>query len=163
MSLCTTFNSSIETKPQCDGITRWDFRRWLDLQNRILLSGVESENMKVKVAQSCLTFCNPMDYTVYGILQARILECVSFPFSRGSSSPRNWTWVSCIARRFFTNWAIREALIPFKRDSREFPCPFHSVLRQDSCLWTRNQALFRHPPICQCLDLGLPSLQNCEK
>ena len=85
-----------------------------------------------------------------------ILKWAAYPFSRGSSSPRNWTWVSCITRRFFTNWAIREALIPFKRDSREFPCPFHSVLRQDSCLWTRNQALFRHPPICQCLDLGLP-------
>ena len=41
--------------------------------------------MKVKVAQLCVTLCNPMDYTVYGILQARTLEWVSFPFSRGSS------------------------------------------------------------------------------
>ena len=39
--------------------------------------------MKVKVAQSCLTLCDPMDYTAHGILQARILECVAFPFSRG--------------------------------------------------------------------------------
>ena len=38
--------------------------------------------MKVKVAQSCLTLCNPMDYTVHGILQARILEWVAIPFSR---------------------------------------------------------------------------------
>ena len=38
---------------------------------------------KVKVAQSCLTLCEPMDYTVHGILQARILEWVAFPFSRG--------------------------------------------------------------------------------
>ena len=37
-----------------------------------------------------------MDYTVHGILQARILEWVVFPFSRGSSQPRNWTQVSCI-------------------------------------------------------------------
>ena len=43
--------------------------------------------MKVKVAQSCLTLCDPMDYTVRGILQARILEWVAFPFSRGSSQP----------------------------------------------------------------------------
>ena len=39
----------------------------------------------VKVAQSCPTLCNPMDYTVHGILQARILEWVAFPFSRVSS------------------------------------------------------------------------------
>ena len=39
--------------------------------------------MKVKVAQSCLTLFNPMDYTVHGIIQARILEWVAFPFSRG--------------------------------------------------------------------------------
>ena len=51
----------------------------------------------------------PHDYTVHEILQARILEWVAFPFSRGSSQPRNWTGVSCFAGRFFTNWAIREA------------------------------------------------------
>ena len=59
--------------------------------------------VKVKVAQSCLTLCNPMDYTVHGILQARILEWVDFPFSRGSSQPRNRTTVSCIAGGFFTS------------------------------------------------------------
>ena len=42
----------------------------------------------------------------------RILECVAYPFSSGSSRPRNQTRVSCIAGGFFTNWAIREALIP---------------------------------------------------
>ena len=51
-----------------------------------------------------------MDYThIHGILQARILEYVAFPFSRGSSQPRNWTQVSGIAARFFTNWATKEA------------------------------------------------------
>ena len=44
---------------------------------------------EVKVAQLCLTLCNPMDYTAHGILQARILEWVAFPFSRGSSQPRD--------------------------------------------------------------------------
>ena len=43
-----------------------------------------------------------MDYTIHGIFQARILEWVAFPFSRGSSQPRNQTQVSCIAGRFFT-------------------------------------------------------------
>ena len=58
---------------------------------------------KVKVAQSCLTLCDPVDYTVHGILQARILEWVAFPFSRGSSLLRDRTQVSRIAGRFFTS------------------------------------------------------------
>ena len=65
--------------------------------------------MKVKVIQSCPTLCDPMDYTVHRILQARMLEWVAFPFSRGSSQCRDWTEVSCIAGGFFINWAIREA------------------------------------------------------
>ena len=50
-----------------------------------------------------------MGYTVHEILQARILEWVVFPFSRGSSQPRDWTQVSRIACWFFTSWATREA------------------------------------------------------
>ena len=50
-----------------------------------------------------------MKYTVHGILQARILELVALPFSRGSSQPRDRTQVSHIAARFFTSWATREA------------------------------------------------------
>ena len=50
-----------------------------------------------------------MGYTVYGILQARILEQVAFPFSRGSSGPRDQTLVSHIADGFFTSWATRQA------------------------------------------------------
>ena len=50
--------------------------------------------MKVKVAQSCPTLCNPVDGTVHGILQARIWECIDFPFSRGSSQPRGQTQMS---------------------------------------------------------------------
>ena len=45
----------------------------------------------MKVTQSCPTLCDPIDYTVRGILQARILEWVAFPFSRGSSQPRDQT------------------------------------------------------------------------
>ena len=43
--------------------------------------------VKMQVAQSCPTLCNPMDFTVHGILQARILEWVAFPFSRGLPNP----------------------------------------------------------------------------
>ena len=63
---------------------------------------------KVKVAQLCPSLCDPMDYTAHGILQARILEWVAFPFSRGSSQPRDQTWVFCTAGRFFTIWATNE-------------------------------------------------------
>ena len=62
-----------------------------------------SQLPKVKVAQLCPTLCDPMDYTVHGILQVRILEWVAFPFSRGSSQPRDGTQVSCFAGRFFTS------------------------------------------------------------
>ena len=66
------------------------------------------------VTKLCLTLCDPMDCSppgsfVHGILQARILEWVASPFSRGSSQPRDWIRISCTAHRFFANWATREA------------------------------------------------------
>ena len=61
------------------------------------------ECCEVKVAQSCLTLYNPMDCTVHGIVQARILEWAAFPFSSGSSQTRDQTQVSCIADRVFTS------------------------------------------------------------
>ena len=61
-----------------------------------------------KAAQSCATLGDPMDYTVRGIFQARILEWVAFPVSRGSSQPRDLTQVSRIAGEFFTSWTTRE-------------------------------------------------------
>ena len=69
--------------------------------------------VKVKVPQPCWTLCDPTDYTVHGILQARILECVAFPFSRGSSQPRDQSQVSHIAGGFFTSWTTREVLFSF--------------------------------------------------
>jgi len=53
-----------------------------------------------------------MEYTVHGILQARILEWVTFTFSRGSSQPRDQTQVSPITGEFFTSWATRKATPP---------------------------------------------------
>ena len=57
--------------------------------------------------------CDPMDSSppgssVHGVLQARILEWVAISFCKGSSWPRDWTWVSCIAGGFFTIWVTRE-------------------------------------------------------
>ena len=62
-----------------------------------------------KVTQWCPTLCDPVDYTIHGILQARILEWATFPCSRGSSRPRDQTQVSRIAGGLFTSWATREA------------------------------------------------------
>ena len=59
--------------------------------------------MKLKIAQSCLNLCNPVDYMVHEILQPRILDWVAIPFSRKSSQPKDRTQVSCIAGGFFTS------------------------------------------------------------
>ena len=68
----------------------------------------------VLVTQPCLTLCDSMDChlpgsSVHGISQAWILDWVAISSSRGSSWLRDWTRVSCIAGRFFSIWAIREA------------------------------------------------------
>ena len=67
----------------------------------------------VLVTQSSSTLhdpkdCSPVGSSGHGIFQARILEWVSVPFSRGSSQPKDQSWVSCIAGRFFTIWDTRE-------------------------------------------------------
>ena len=65
--------------------------------------------VEMKVAQSGLTLCDPWDYTVHVILQARILGWIAFHFSRGSSQFRDQAHVSHIAGEFFTSWVTREA------------------------------------------------------
>ena len=65
---------------------------------------------KMKVTQLYLTLCDSMDFilpgsSVHGISQARIMEWVAIPFSRGSFWPRDQTQVSCIAGRCFTIWS----------------------------------------------------------
>ena len=64
---------------------------------------MDTEFQDVNVTQLCPTLRDPIDYTVHGILQARILEWVDFPFSRGSSQAKDRTQVSHIAGRFFTS------------------------------------------------------------
>ena len=67
------------------------------------------ERKKVNVSQLCPTLCDLKDYTVNGILQARIMEWVAVVFSRGSSASMDPTQGPRIACRFFTNWATRKA------------------------------------------------------
>ena len=75
-----------------------------------------SHYSKLLVNNLFVFICNPMDCSppsssVHGILQARILEWVAIPFSRGTSQPRDWTQVSCIGGRSFTILAIMETPI----------------------------------------------------
>ena len=77
-----------------DRILRWSFQ---DISTIVTEVGIV-----MWVIQSCPTLGHPMDATVHGILQARILEWIAFPFSRESSQSRNQTQVSHIAGRFLT-------------------------------------------------------------
>ena len=107
---------------------------------------------EVKVAQWCLTLCDPWTCIVHGILQARILEWVAFPFFRGPSQPRDWTQVSRIAGGFFTSWGTREALwinSPWQKRSVS-TCEkwWHQVLKKmqkmhpSACCWQWELWLF---------------------
>ena len=91
-----------------------------------------------EVAQSCLTLCDPMDCSllrssVYGIFQARVLECVAISFSRGSSWPRDRTQVSRTVGRRFTVWATREV-----------PCSLLKIFDLFSDFWLWPQCCHKY-------------------
>ena len=67
----------------------------LDISRKLLFSHCVVSNSFA----TAWTVCSPPGSSVHGILQARILEWAAIPFSRGSSQPREWTWVSCIGRQ----------------------------------------------------------------
>ena len=75
-----------------------------------------------------------MDYTVHGILQARMLEWVAFPFSRQSSQPRDRGQVSHIAGGFFTSRATREACLVAK----SCPTPWAAWIGSNPCPWSHT-------------------------
>ena len=85
-------------------------RKSMDILQATILEWVKWS----EVDQLCPTLFDPMDYSlpgssIHGIFQARILAWVAFPFSRGSSQPRDQTQVSRTAGGFFTSWATKEA------------------------------------------------------
>ena len=87
---------------------------WAQKGRSISYSEYRELKVKVSVAQSCPTLCDPTDCSppgssVHGVSQARILEWVAIPFSRGSSQPKDQTQVFCITGRLFPIWATREA------------------------------------------------------
>ena len=76
--------------------------------------------------------CSPPGSSVRGIFQARVLEWVAIPFSRGSCWPRDQTLVSCIVGRFFTSWATSAYVLFFflpKRHALLFFSPSSSILK----------------------------------
>ena len=78
--------------------------------------GCINSEKESEVAQLCPTLCDPIGCSlpgssVHGIFQAKILEWLAIPFSRGSSWARDWTMISCVAGRLFTIWATRETHI----------------------------------------------------
>ena len=98
-----------------------------------------------------------MVYTVRGILQGRILEWVAIPFSRGSSQPRDRTQVSHIAGRFFTSWAIREALSRHKNHHfKQTPRKMLVPLVPEPCFvkWSERRLVISD---CDLMDCTLPS------
>ena len=145
-------------------ISRYKMEDWLLL---ITHSPTLREPNVCLVAQSCLTLCNSMDYSitgssVHGISQTRILEWDAMPSSRDKAQPRDRTQVSCIAGGLFTSWATRKAqenqetfLIlketPRKEDgSYKFKTIFPCLLR---CLWLQSSlkwiiAITDHVSLC---------------
>ena len=112
------------------------FRLWAVLRGIFfphyfhILHIIHKWKVKVLVTESCPTLYNSMDYSppgssVHGSLQARILEWVAISLSRGSSWPRDQTWVSCIAGRFFTFWATRKADCPQNTTRKTVQLPNH--------------------------------------
>ena len=99
-----------------------------------------------EVTQSCPTLCDPVDCSspgssIHGILQVRILEWVAISFSRGSSQPRDWTWVPRIAGRHFNLWATREAKGSTWMQSQKW--------QNDLCTFPRKTIQYhRNPSLC---------------
>ena len=99
--------------------------------------------IKVLVAHLCPTLCNPMGcspsgFSVHGIHQARIMEWVVMPFSRGYSWPRDWTCVSCIAEGSLTVWATRESPLRVNKLVTDKLVTMIKDLVSDLKLWGQN-------------------------
>ena len=110
----------------------------------LVVSGKIKEPLKWsegKVTQSCLSLCNPTDYTVHRILQARILEQVAVFFCKESSQPSDQTQVSHIAGGFFTRWAtccyvasvVCDSVWPHRRQPPGSPVP--GILQARTLEW----------------------------
>ena len=117
-----------------------------------LKSPQKASGWKTLVTQSCLTLCEPMDYSPAGssnhrILHARILEWVAISFSKGSSLSRNQIHVSCIADGLFNFWAIKEVPEKAKYKGFYFQIDFYFAylpLGWKDCVITQLAWCFQH-------------------
>ena len=111
------------------------------------MKNIEGNNLPhvcILVAQLCPTLCGPVDCSspgssVHWIFQAKILEWVAIPFSKGSSWPRDRTQVSCIAGRFLTLWATKETSLPLN--------PFNSFVFIYKTINRIRVSGFPHSPV----------------
>ena len=139
--------------------------------------------MHAKSLQSCPTLCShvncsPPGFSVHDTLQARILEWVAMPSSRGSSQPRDWIQVSSFTGEFFTIWATREAHIVFHKSvfSRSpvskslgdvglkyrFLCPVQDLLNLNIWAWVLRVWVFsKHFTLFSYQSMGTTTLREC--
>ena len=109
LSLLVGFTSGSEFNSGCWGV--WGSEKGRRVEREHERASFAAVNLNV--TQSSLTICDPKGYSlpgssIHGIFPARILEWIAIPFSRGTSWPGAWTWVSCITGRVFTVCATRE-------------------------------------------------------
>ena len=129
------------------GIWEWEVIEWENIMIFTLFT------MCVFVAQSCPTLCNcTVCSPVHGILQARILEWIAIPFSRGTFQPSDQTLVFCITGRFFTVWATGKSPKKKKKYEALAPEQGHEPWTLRLKVWCSNdwtiQAMYTllHPP-----------------
>ena len=91
----------------------------------------------MKIAQSCPTLCDPMDYTIHGILQARILEWVAVPFSRGFSRSQESNQGLLHGRQILYQLSYREA--PVKGEAADTLTKDHPTMIPGGCRNLRGQ------------------------
>ena len=104
------------------------------------------------------TIYSPLESSVHGILQARILECILISFSRGSSVSSNQTWVSCIADRLFTVCVTRAAHTPQWFSLLHLPCPYIYLAIWSWHFPSQSHSSLLPNPIVATLRLFIPRL-----
>ena len=116
--------------------------------------------------RSCLTLCNPIDCSllgssVHGISQAKILEWVAIPFSRGPSQPKDQTLISCLGRQILYHWATLEAhTLSFTFAFLMFQVIHDCKLHESSNIVEKTKILLTHIQL-HCLPSGKSLVSVC--
>ena len=116
--------------------------------------------------RSCLTLCNPIDCSllgssVHGLSQAKILEWVAIPFSRGPSQPKDQTLISCLGRQILYHWATLEAhTLSFTFAFLMFQVIHDCKLHESSNIVEKTKILLTHIQL-HCLPSGKSLVSVC--